>query len=113
MSDVDLTPTSLTPIARAEHRRVNGVGVKAVVGYGFDGVNVAPLISDQVALQVDPITTAGVIYLGTAPIGSVTSAAAWQIQAINVAGGTVGITWANGSNAFNQIYDNRASLTYE
>jgi hypothetical protein len=52
-------------------------------------------------------------YLGKAPVGSATSAAAWQIQKL-VFGvdGDVTVTWANGSADFNTIWDDRASLTY-
>lgn len=50
-------------------------------------------------------------YIGKAVLGSLTSDAKWQIQRINDTAGTV-ITWADGSDNFNQIYDNRESLTY-
>jgi hypothetical protein len=62
------------------------------------------------ALQVDDFTTANVTYVGAAPVGSATSAAAWQIKKIDQTTGVV-VTWA-GSAAYNQVWDNRASLTY-
>lgn len=52
-------------------------------------------------------------YLGKAPVGSATSAAAWQIQKLDFgADGDVTVTWADGDAAFNNIWDDRASLTY-
>lgn len=52
----------------------------------------------------------GVTYIGEAPVGAATSAADWRIQKITVSGSTTTITWA--SSKFDQIWDNRASLSY-
>jgi hypothetical protein len=62
------------------------------------------------ATRLDDTTTANVTYVGKAAVGSATSSAVWQVQKIDQTTGLV-ITWA-GSAAFNQIWDNRASLTY-
>ena len=51
-----------------------------------------------------------VTYIGKAAPGTATSAANWQIRKIDETSGTV-ITWANGGIS-NQIWDNRASLSY-
>lgn len=95
----------------AEHRRLNDVATKAVTSYLTDGTTLIPDTSDQTALRVDNTTTASAVYIGTAPIGTATSAAAWQIQKLDTSSGVV-IKWANASNAFNTIWDNRASLSY-
>ncbi len=52
-------------------------------------------------------------YLGKAQVASATSAAVWQIQKL-VFGvdGDVTITWADGNAAFDNVWDNRASLSY-
>ena len=50
-------------------------------------------------------------YVGLAAIGSATSAAVWQVQKIDCNTGTV-VTWADGDNNYNNIYDNRESLSY-
>ena len=58
-------------------------------------------------------STPSFAYLGKAQIGSVTSAAVWQIQKLTFgADGDVEITWADGNAAFDNIWDNRASLSY-
>lgn len=57
------------------------------------------------------IATVGDIdYIGEAAIGTATSAASWRIKKIDSSSGTV-ITYA-GTGVFDQIWDNRASLTY-
>lgn len=50
-------------------------------------------------------------YVGKAVIGAVTSGAVWQIIKIDETTGTV-ITWADGDEDFNNIYDNREALSY-
>jgi hypothetical protein len=55
-------------------------------------------------------TVGDVDYVGEASIGTATSAAAWRIKKIDNTSGVV-ITWA-GTGVFNQIWDNRASLSY-
>lgn len=60
---------------------------------------------------VDSTTTAGYVYFCDAVVGTATSAAAWRISRINT---STGVTrFASGSQGlFNQVADNRASLTY-
>lgn len=53
-----------------------------------------------------------VTYVGKASTKAATSEAQWQIIKIEVSGTITTIKYANGSYSFNQIWDNRASLTY-
>ena len=55
--------------------------------------------------------SATVTYIGKAATGSATSGALWQVQKIDTTTGTV-ITWADGNGDFDNIWDNRASLSY-
>ena len=55
-------------------------------------------------------TVGDVDYVGEAVIGTATSAASWRIKKVDSASGIV-ITWA-GTGVFDQIWDNRASLSY-
>ena len=55
---------------------------------------------------------ASTTYIGRAKIGTSTSEAQWQIQKMVVEGNVTSIKWAEGDDAFNQIWDNRTSLTY-
>jgi hypothetical protein len=62
---------------------------------------------------LDDVTTANVTYVGKAPVGSATSSAVWQVSKLDESGTpiTLGVRYA-GTGAFDQIYDNRSSLTY-
>lgn len=76
----------------------------------------------RIALSVSDTTGAGVVkvdepnssttYVGWAAPGTATSAASWRIQKIAVSGTVTTITWADGDQSFDNIWDNRASLTY-
>lgn len=63
---------------------------------------------DASGLIVDQASST-VIYLGEGLFGALTSEAKWKIKKIDLSSGVV-ITAA--SNDFDQIWDNRASLTY-
>ena len=54
----------------------------------------------------DPTT-----YIGKAPIGSATSSAVWQVAKLDTTSGLVK-TWADSNASFDNVWDNRASLTY-
>jgi hypothetical protein len=51
-------------------------------------------------------------YVGEAALGSATSAAVWRIKRISVSGTVTTITWADGNENFDNVWDNRASLSY-
>ena len=57
------------------------------------------------------VVSSSVQYLGEAAPNSATSDRVWRIQRITVTGSNTVIEFANGGE-FNQIWDNRASLTY-
>lgn len=61
-------------------------------------------------LLVDSTSTSNVTYLGKSLPGTATSAAAWKIAKIDT-NSNVNMKWA-GLGEFNQIWDNRTSLTY-
>lgn len=68
-------------------------------------------IIGQLALQLDevlPSTT----YVGDAFPGSLTSSSVWRIKRIVETGPDSEITWADGNGNFDNIWDNRVSLTY-
>lgn len=67
--------------------------------------------SNDYAVQID-VVSSSVTYVGKAVIATATSAASWQVKKISVSGTVTSITWAGGANSFNQIWDNRASLSY-
>jgi hypothetical protein len=76
----------------------------------YDDGDVAQLVENpEYATRLS--TSGSVTYVGKAAIGSATSSAVWQIKKIDESSGTV-ITWADGNSSFDNIWDNRASLTY-
>lgn len=79
---------------------------------GADGKPVVAIGCAGSALLTDKTTTASTTYIGSASIGSLTSAAVWQIFKIADSSGDKTITWADSDNSFDNIWDNRASLSY-
>jgi hypothetical protein len=74
----------------------------------------SPIATGQAyATQIDDVSTSGITYIGKALVGTGTASPLWQIQKVNQNGTpiTTVITWA-GNAKFNQIWDNRTSLTY-
>lgn len=63
------------------------------------------------ALRLDETSTANVTYVGKAVTGSVTSASVWQIFKLDETS-NLSITWANGSAAFTNEWDNRLIISY-
>ncbi|MEK7185657.1 MAG: hypothetical protein AAB726_03475 [Patescibacteria group bacterium] len=55
-------------------------------------------------------TVGDIDYVGEASIGTTTSAASWRVKKIDNTSGII-VQWA-GTGVFDQIWDNRASLTY-
>jgi hypothetical protein len=66
-------------------------------------------LQQQYATRLDEISTT-VNYIGSAPVGSATSSATWLIKRLTVSGTQTIIQFASAS--YNQVWDNRASLTY-
>jgi hypothetical protein len=60
---------------------------------------------------LDDTTTANVTYIGQAAIGSDESQAVWQVKKVDETSGII-ITWADGDANFDNIWNNRTSLTY-
>lgn len=63
------------------------------------------------AIAWDDTTTANVIYVGYSAPGTAESAAAWRIMNVNTS--TKRVTWAASSASIDNVWDDRASLTYE
>lgn len=55
--------------------------------------------------------TSTVLYVGRATAGTASASALWQVMKIDTTSGVV-VTWADGNGDFDNIWDNRASLSY-
>lgn len=65
--------------------------------------------------KIDTATTSNVIYIGKAALtGSAvsTASAVWQIKKLDTSSLALDKKYADGDDQFNNIWDNRASLTY-
>lgn len=54
----------------------------------------------------------GVTYVGSAAAGAGVGDAVWQIKKIVELNGDITITWADGDSLYDNVWNNRASLTY-
>ncbi len=64
------------------------------------------------ALQYDDTEAGGITYVGEALPGAVTSSAVWRIKRLTETGPDMVVEWADGDSDFNNIWDDRASLSY-
>lgn len=66
----------------------------------------------QLALEYDVVSST-LSYLGEANPGTATSAASWRIKKLVFdASGDITVTYADGNSSFDNVWDNRASLSY-
>ena len=68
-------------------------------------------IGAETATRIDDAGS-GVTYIGKAAIGSDTADAAWQIKKMTETNGDTTVEYADGNSSFDNVWDNRASLTY-
>lgn len=66
---------------------------------------------DDSPIRVDE-PSSGITYAGYCFKTPVTSKAIWKIKRISVVGTETITEWADGDKLYNNIWDNRASLTY-
>lgn len=77
---------------------------------GKTSVNVND-VSENESFIFDQATST-IMYFGYATAGSLTSAASWKIKKIEISGTQVIVTHADSNSNYDNIWDNRASLTY-
>jgi hypothetical protein len=62
-------------------------------------------------LELDDASST-VTYVGEAPFGAVASDANWRIFKLTSSGTVLSLTWADGNDNFDNVWANRASLSY-
>jgi len=88
------------------------------VGAPVTGTQLADKQGLDVATASIPFATiidepsSSVTYVGVALVGTDTAAAEWQIKRITVSGTVTTIEWADANAAFDNVWDDRASLSY-
>lgn len=78
------------------------------------GDSVVGTTSEEDTMYAKQIDFVGetVIYKGEAVPGSLTSASVWRVRKLTLTGDDVAETWADGNANFDNVWDNRISLTY-
>ena len=62
------------------------------------------------ALRID--NTGTDVYIGEAAVKATDAAAMWRIRKLSTSGSIFIIKWADGNEAYDNVWDDRASLTY-
>lgn len=90
--------SKITPVTGTTSLSKRGLDVNIVAGPAL-----ATILDEAVA---------GTTYIGSAAAGSAQGSAVWRIKKMVEAAGITTITYADGDTQFDNIWTNRASLTY-
>jgi len=85
--------------------------VAKAVDVGATSSNPLPVSEATLTIRVDEVDSSNT-YLGTASVGSATSSASWQIKKIIESGTLTSILFADGDTSYDNVWDDRASLSY-
>ena len=100
---------ALDPATPAIYQNTDGATAWSTLATEAD---VLALVAPQNILELDE-AAGSITYVGEAAVGTATSAAAWRIFRLDESGDPELIKlYGNGSTAFDQIWDNRAALSY-
>lgn len=69
-------------------------------------------LSNSIYTMLVDEASATTTYIGEADPGTEGSAASWRIKRVSVSGSVTSIEWADGDTSFNNVWDNRATLSY-
>jgi hypothetical protein len=89
----------------------DNIDAKKVANYGWDGANWQRQGYGGTPLTTQIDQSGTTTYVGETQPGNATSEASWRITKIDTSANPIKVQYA-GSGLYNQIYDNRASLTY-
>lgn len=89
------------------------LGIAMTESVGFDGQHAQRLNASNLSLLIDYVGGANPIYIGTAAPGTATSEDKWKITKLTYDGNNVtSLLYAAGTPNFDQVWDNRSSLSY-
>jgi hypothetical protein len=63
------------------------------------------------SLRIDDVSSS-VTYIGEASFGSSEASAVWRIFKLSLSGTVTSITWADGNDEFDNVWDDRLTLSY-
>jgi len=101
-----------------------GIGFDSVKKAVLEALNASSLATSSSTTDVSVIetntekalirdfTNPNAMYYGYAPAGTLASAASWKIKKTTVVGSILTDTYADGNLNYDNIWNNRASLTY-
>jgi len=89
----------------------SGTGTDVVVTNFPSTQNVAITSTPQYSLIYDEVSSS-TAYLGKATVGASQGSGVWAIQKLAFVGNSVTVTWADGNSSFDNVWTNRASLSY-
>lgn len=92
-------PTVGNPIVATDERVIGGQTVQVQITSG-----------QSFTTRIDVVGT--VTYIGEANPGTTAATAAWRIKRISESGQDAVVEWADGDDAFDNVWDDRAILTY-
>lgn len=75
-------------------------------------VTVSTLMSTATQQVLCDEASATIAYIGKAAAGVSTATAGWQIRRVHPTDPNAPVLWADGDQLYNNVWDNRASLTY-
>lgn len=102
-------PHSLTHIWNMGFDQDNQLPITESVSLSPGGTVIRPIAGTTMLVDSPDSSTT---YIGSAEPGSATSSASWRIQKILISGSITTLSWADGDLNFNNIWDDRGSLTY-
>lgn len=87
----------------------NTMAWEAATGSLSEGTTVT---TATVKTTITDQATADILYVGVADIGSSNASAVWQIKKVETVGNVTTTTYADGNSNFDNVWNNRATLTY-
>lgn len=80
-------------------------------GASWEAISIGALMGTDERTEIDE-ASATTTYVGYAALGSTTTGATWKIKRISVSSGETSIKYADDNSNYDNIWNNRASLTY-
>lgn len=111
-SKANAVPYSIAHIENMGFDPLFQVPVNEVLGY--DGKNIQRLNASNLRFEVEYDGSNNPIYIGIAAPGTVTSESKWMVKKLAWDGNNnlTSLKFAGGASEFDQVWDNRGSLSY-
>lgn len=87
------------------------VGANEVHSQAHTPVDIAGNEIGNYSAVTDEVSSS-LLYSGLAAPGSAGASAVWRIKRVQVTGNVTATTWADGNTNFDNVWNNRASLSY-